>query len=381
MKVEKMLALNKKKSKVKRVFTVVGILILLVIIIVLGSILFLKYKKPSFFNNNFPHLSYTIKDSNFVKNYKEYSLNYEKKQALFDTYRGDFKNKNAKKYLDLGEGPFYNQGVHPDVLKLKDKEGKDIYWMAFTPYPFGRDKYENPFVVKSEDGLKFRKPRGVKNPLVPTPDDYKEGGHLSDTDMVYENGKFMLYYVYNKKEAIGGTKFYLIDSKDGIKWSKPQVVYDTREGYSPAIVRDDKEFKMWHIESEGNMVMSHSNDGYKWTTFTKCNINMGDWLPWHINVDKTDEGYEGLVCARNPKLGTRALFYMKSKDGLNWKVSEKPILFPSKNGWDSEEIYRSSFIKEKDKYRIWYSARGSFYKWHIGYTEYSLNEIKNLNLR
>lgn len=364
----------------KKVGKIILIAFLAFLILLLSLIVFLRIKKPSFLEGVFPKVSYTLKDANIIKNYKEYEVNDEKRKKLYDEFRGEFASKNANKFLNLGEGLFYNQGVHPDVLTINEN-GKKVYYMAYTPYPFGRDKYENPFIVKSEDGLKFTPPKGVKNPLIPTPDDYKEGGHLSDTDMIYNNGKFMMYYVYNKKEVLGGTKFYLIDSADGVNWSKPKVVYDTREGYSPTIVKDTNDFKMWHIESEGNLVRSTSKDGYLWTTYTKCNINLGEWLAWHIDVEKTDIGYEGLLCARNPRLHTRALFYIVSEDGLNWKSSIKPILFPTEKGWDNKEVYRSTFIKESDKYRVWYSARGSFYRWHIGYTEYSLDEIKKLKLQ
>lgn len=364
------------KKSVKITLTVVGF----ICIIIMLFFTFIKLKKPSFCRENFSKFDYVTKDFNIIKNYKEYEENEKNFKKLYDDYRGEFSNKNAKKPLKLGGGYFSNQGVHPDIVK-KNKDGKDIYYMAYTPYPFGRDKYENPFLVKSENGVDFRAEKGVRNPLVSTPEDFSKGGHLSDTDLLYNNGKFMLYYVYNKKEAIGETKFYVIDSPDGVNWSEPKKVYETREGYSPTVIKDDNDFKMWHIESEGNLVRSTSKDGYVWTTYKKCKIDLGEWLAWHIDIQKTDIGYEGLVCSRNPKLKTRALFYMLSEDGLNWKVSKKPILFKSDKGWDDKEIYRSTFIKENNKYRVWYSARGDFYKWSIGYTEYTKDEIKNLDLR
>ena len=363
----------------KKLIKLIMLTLITICVFVICGLLFLRIKKPDTLQNILPNVSYIMKDYNLIKNYKEYKKIEEKQEEIYKSYR-IFTDKNAKKPLNLGSGLFYNQGVHPDIIKIKEKN-KDVYYMAYTPYPFGRDKYENPFIVKSENGLDFYKEKNVKNPLVSTPDDYNDGGHLSDTDIVYNNGVFNIYYAYNKKGALGGTKFYVITSKDGVNWTSPKVIYDTREGYSPTIVKDTNDFKMWHVESEGNLVRSTSSDGYSWTTFQKCNIDLGDWLVWHIDIEKTDLGYEGLVCARNPKLKTRALFYIVSKDGINFKASEKPILFPSKNGWDKSEIYRSTFLKENGKYRVWYSARGNFYKWNIGYTEYTYDEINKLNLR
>lgn len=366
----------KKGTKTKILISIVTI-----IVFIISTAVTFRIKKANFCKDNFPKFYNVTKDLNIVKNYEEYKSEDEKRKEIYDELRGEFKNKNAKEYINLNSGAKHNQGVHPDIVKIK-KNNKNKYYLAYTPYPFGKDKYENPCIVVSDTGLEFKPEKGVNNPLVPTPDDYGEGAHLSDTDLVYENGKFMMYYVYNKKGVEGGTKFYLIDSKDGIKWSKPLLVYDTREGYSPTIIKEkDGTFKMWHIESEGRLVRSPSKDGYLWETFEDCKIDLGDWLAWHIDIRNTDIGYEGLVCARNPKLGTRALFYVNSKDGLNWKSSKKPILFPSENGWDNKEIYRSTFIKENGKYRVWYSARGDFEIWNIGYTEYTFDEINKLELR
>lgn len=365
------------KNNIKKLI----ILLLGFSILISGLMIFLKILKPSFFQNIFPGFSYILKDSHIIKNYKEYINTEEIRKKIYSTYREGFENKNSKEYLYVETGLLINQGVHPDVIKLHDNKSNDKYYMAFTPYPFGRDKYENPHFVTSSDGKVFKSPLGIQTPLVSTPEDNDNGGHFSDTDMIYENGKFSMYFVYNKKNVFGKTKFYSINSNDGIKWSEPKVVYETREGYSPTIVKEDSKYKMWYFEGEGNLVVSESSDPYKWSGYKKCNINMGKWLPWHIDIQKNSEGYEGLVCARNVELNTRALFYVNSKDGINFSSSEKPILFPKECSWDSKEIYRSSFIKENGKYRVWYSARGNYYRWNIGYTEYTESEIKNLNMK
>lgn len=105
---------------------------------------------------------------------------------------------------------------------------------------------------------------------------------------------------------------------------------------------------------------------------------MGKWRPWHVDVIKTNLGYEGLMCARFPSLKTRTIFYIISKDGINWYCSKFPLLFPSSKGWDCKGIYRFTMIKEGQIYRIWYVARGKYNIWHIGYAEVRANTINHI---
>jgi hypothetical protein len=46
------------------------------------------------------------------------------------------------------------QLVHPDVVRWP-RSGGDL-WMAVTPYPYAREKWENPSIYRSRDGLTWR---------------------------------------------------------------------------------------------------------------------------------------------------------------------------------------------------------------------------------
>ncbi|NFD57518.1 hypothetical protein FDB72_07655 [Clostridium botulinum] len=78
------------------------------------------------------------------------------------------------------------------------------------------------------------------------------------------------------------------------------------------------------------MYTESEDEEKSWKPIKKCNINMGNWRGWHVDIIKTNIGYEGLICARLPKLNQRALFYVKSKDEINWKTSKNPLIFPKK---------------------------------------------------
>jgi len=39
-------------------------------------------------------------------------------------------------------------------------------------------------------------------------------------------------------------------------------------------------------------------------------------------------------------------------------------------GWNSEGVHRSTFLYDTgDIFRVWYSAKDSDGRWHVGYTE------------
>lgn len=297
----------------------------------------------------------------------------------YDFYRKHAYGKNASTYIKTPTPDKSGQAVHPDILYFKDGFGKYKYLLAFTPYPFSNDDYENPCLLVSNNGTDFSTLQGLKNPIVPPPSDVNTGGHYSDTDIAYYSGKLILHYVYNKVSVMGPGKIYRITSQDGIKWTKPEMVYigdKNRECCSPSIIVEGEHIKMWYINGEGNIsLVKSTDDEATWSQPINCSVNMGKWKAWHIDMVKNANIYESLICARLNGSMLRAVFYGRSSDGVNWKISNYPILFPSKTGWDDREIYRSTLLVENGRYRIWYSARNHKKTWHIGYTELTTSEL------
>ena len=150
---------------------------------------------------------------------------------------------------------------------------------------------------------------------------------------------------------------------------------------SPAIVWDNRKFKMWYVKTRGygdqknSIYYMESLNGFNWFHERKVNIKFNKIVPWHIDVQKLSNGeYWMLITAYlrkktwtfNPPIG---LYLARSRDGINWKVDENPILEKGpKNSWDSDAIYRSTFLIQKGKMKVWYSAAHNNI-WHIGYTE------------
>lgn len=364
------------------------VIICLCIILVIGSMgmgsKFVRRRVHGYYKRHFSYVDYIFRDKHIFTNAMAVIRDGEERKNQWKEYFNKSLKINSKKYLTAQTAYFSKQGNHPDMLYFKDGLNGYKYWMAFTPYPYSKDKYENPHILAGNSENKLEVPRGLKNPIVPEPKDFREGGHLSDTDISYKDGKFLVHYVYNRKGIPGPSKFFRVESKDGIAWESPRLVYESREtveGYSPAIIYETGKCKMWYVGGEDNLVVTESSDDENiWSKIQKCNIKLEDWRVWHLDIIKTEKKYEGLVCARSNSLKTRALFYMDSADGINWRTSKYPIIFPDKRGWDNSEIYRATFIKENGEYKIWYSARNGEKKWYIGYTSVNEDIINNLEM-
>lgn len=300
---------------------------------------------------------------------------------------------NAENYLNipsLGYTPGGNlkesEGVHPSVLYFPEKWNGYEYWMAFTPFPNGgltvngisiNDKYENPCIIVSHDGINWMEPPGISNPLTPAP----SFGYNNDPDIVYARDSVFLYF--NETDTINDVvRMKIMKSADGVNWTPPQMIISEFPFHevSPAVIFENNTYKMWYVNIAANnspsseLLYRTSPDGIIWSDTTIANISIPNYVVWHVDIIKYGSTYRGLFSSY--KVGTSSgkteLFYGESSDGLNWTVNSTPILTPAAGSWDAQNIYRSTFIIQGSKIRVWYSAKkqtSSPREWHIGYTE------------
>jgi len=312
--------------------------------------------------------------------------------------------KNAKKPLTIPTFDGSGQAIHQDIVKLK---GKNIqYVLAFTPYPFSNELYERPSILISQDGVSWFE-NGIKNPVI----NPKHSDELtSDPDIAYANGYFYLYYIswrwggtlFKKARALlkQYTKQYfsavnLVMSKDLKKWSKPIQLFKsggissfspfTRLIISPSITWDGM-FRMWYVKSFGclnsdsRVYYRESHDGIRWSKEKKVYLQFPqEEVLWHIDVEKLCNNYYWMIIAAYPKNKhcgkIKNLYLAVSGDGLNWKTIKKPILTTSFNdSWDSDSLYRSTFIVENKTLHLWYSGLRKGV-WKIGYTSAKISSL------
>jgi len=258
-----------------------------------------------------------------------------------------------------------NQAIHPKVIDMGAAWNGWRYWMAYTPYTGGNDLYENPCIAVSNDLIRWQAPTGLTNPLqaVPNPNN---GWHYSDTHLLYRTdlNRLEIWYRYNKNGV--EEKIYRQTSLNGVTWSEKELALDYGTGttemcYSPAVIFENGKYRMWYVGIDLKLWHMESADGLTWTNKTSRHVPFeGDYRLWHIDIEKTELGYEalwnGYPYGQTEK---RILFYAKSTDGLVFDVA-KPIIKPSANSkaWDNSQIYRSSLLKVNGNYYVFYSALG-----------------------
>jgi hypothetical protein len=279
---------------------------------------------------------------------------------------------NAATYQDIPTYDGSGQTVHPDIAYFPDGWHGYKYWMAMTPNYYDSAGRENPHVVASNDGLSWEVPPGLANPVVPFP----PCDHNSDPDIVYNprSDELYLYYTEQRRAEYCGTtnenRLVLLMSSDGVDWGESHalITWDVAKEplyVSPAVVYRDGQFELW-LTTGTEVVHATSEDGVNWSPLEPASI---DAVPWHLDVAYVKDRSEyWMLFVDSPVAGSK-LRLATSKDGLNWTAQLDPVLSPG-SGWDGERIYRSTFLYDAGGiFRVWYSAKDSAGRWHVGYAE------------
>ena len=264
-----------------------------------------------------------------------------------------------------------NQAVHPSVLYFPEKWSGYEYWMAYTPYPYSNDDYENPSIAASNDGINWITPQGLANPIdKPSGDLLAARYHMSDTELVMANGTLECWYRFNKN---GGTEQLLRKtSTDGINWSEREVVLDLTGSInfslSPAVYEDGK-YRLWFCGTGNHIYYTESPTGKQGTWIPEKVVPLSyrdsEYVTWHLDILKDAGKYIIIVNTMRDKQGSRYLLAGESEDGLSFSDVHL-LLSPSETGWDNKELYRASLVKAGDTYRLYYSALSTDGKWNIG---------------
>ncbi|WP_334109084.1 hypothetical protein [Methylobacillus sp.] len=241
--------------------------------------------------------------------------------------------------------------VHPSVIHIPGGFAGFEFWAAITPYPGSNDKYENPCVYCSRDGINWQVPVGVTNPLVGPP----AGGFLSDVYLTNHRGE--LYLFYRSVKTITGVttrELLLMTSRDGSTWSAPVVVHtaDSADAMSPSFLWNEATQKWtlyYHYSVTGGnalrSVESNSDNiygGFNSATITDLQVETTTTaLWWHSEFRRVGtEVYavltEGSLYS-SPGMTTRLAV---STDGIkfaikrlrNWYGSYKSSLVPVGEG-------------------------------------------------
>lgn len=272
------------------------------------------------------------------------------------------------------------QVTHPDLLWFPRGWRGHPYWMAVTPYPFLDDTRENPAILVSDDGLSWAPPAGCPDPLVGTP----EQGYHADPDLIHHPGRDELWLYYLHTVRGGEQRVLLLRSADGRHWEGPRTLFTLPyQGIrSPALAWEGGELVMWSINMSAGQILEQrrSPDGLQWGPPRPCSYRQPGHLPSHIDVVALPggAGWRMVVQAHPPGDGRSLLFWAASRDGCRWRGARSPLLSPwDAPPWGARTLYRTTFIPDGERVRLWYSVRSADNRNHLAVTAAPLELLES----
>jgi len=277
-------------------------------------------------------------------------------------------NANASVILKIKNYVGTYENVHPKVLYFPLKLWGYQYWMAYTPYPGTNDKYENPSIAVSNDGINWTVPKGLLNPIAPCP---PGSGFNSDPHLVYRSDIATMELYYRPIGASGLSSLARKTSTDGINWSAEEIlISDHPHGdlLSPSLLFENGIYKMWFVDEYSGQIYyqeSSGNTPSNWSTKKPLPVNYSAIMkiPWHLDVvNNGKDGYWIVFCGfgSDGNRNTSDLFAVKQKYDSTFE-DPFPIMRKSKNpqAFDSKCIYRSSIVMVDNQFFIYYSCLGA----------------------
>gem|GEM_PF-4662721 len=308
------------------------------------------------------------------------------------------------------------QIAHPTVIDFSveyglEQWGGHRYWMSGSPYPGANDRYENPCVWVSDDGVSWQVPQGIPQPLVETPADYaRHARYNSDPTIVYNPHDDLIELYY--RESLGRDDeatilIHRLDIRARTTNTTGEVSFDleqrslrtpsfTRDDsiLSPSVVIDDDGMHYMLAVSNavngtyGVIVMRGELDGLAYGDPIVCEPSAEQAIigpeglppvrPWHLSA-KRDRVTDQIVMlingqAYDGKRRIRNLYWAQtSLDYLSEMTYPQPdALMEGSNTW---QPYRSTFVLAADEYATplrlwvnWYSTHRP-QVWSIDYLE------------
>lgn len=253
------------------------------------------------------------------------------------------------------------ENIHPKVIYDKDNIFGYPFWMAYTPYPNGSTVDENPCIAVSRDGIDWEAPTGLTNPITPVPSGI--GNYNSDTHLLYREDTNVLECWY--RPVVGGQDSIVRKTTtDGVTWSAEEVIIPQyAKILSPAIIFEDNKYTMVGVRLNSSpykvfRMKSTDDTATSWGAKVDLPINWGTVIPWHIDVEKTDLGYEYVIQAYESGNNNNSsdLYYVLEDLNGNFTDPVKIIQRNPFDAWDDRGIYRSCLLKLFGGYFVYYSG-------------------------
>ena len=265
-----------------------------------------------------------------------------------------------------------DQVVHPDILF-----SNDTFYLAITPYPYYKDKLENPSIYFSKDGISFTD--YTSNPLTEAP----PYDHNCDPDLFYDDdNKKCIYYLETMRPD--SNNIILLREDENLKFTKSRILSYKLDSLqkkplllSPSVIKKDNSYFMYYVnyyraDNKYSIEYLSTNKIHKWKKedSKKININLpSNYSPWHLDVitDKERKNYYMLVCGfyGEEHENNYSIILAKSKNMKEWFVQDEVLNKDNIPDEDLKYVYRSTGIIEGNKFVIWYSYVTKDNEWKL----------------
>ncbi|AYD47977.1 hypothetical protein [Arachidicoccus soli] len=299
----------------------------------------------------------------------------------------------------LNKDTLSNEGwTHPSVLFFANGWNGYKYWMAITPYPKGRNQYENPHIFTSQDGKNWNTPFGLENPIEGTPTPFKRvQGYNSDVNLLMKGDTLICYWRANYVNVNNDNNVRCIYCKttvDGINWSAKRLISVWNavklDVIAPSIIKDSETYYCYGVNKYETTAGTYyttnairrmqSNSPFNFVAditkgYDLINIAGRPWgegqEPWHIEARKMDNLWFLLVTTTpNGGSGSGGYLYLGySTDGINFNFNDHP-LGKVKNTYKSSIVIHKLAEKNKLVVELW---RTSSLNWQIFYDRFTLS--------
>jgi predicted GH43/DUF377 family glycosyl hydrolase len=273
------------------------------------------------------------------------------------------------------DSTWIKSGISNPSVIFKDGEFK----MWFTGFD---GKNMRIGYATSPDGIKWT--NNPNNPIL----DLGENGawdsiHVANPSVLFDGIIYKMWYTGFDGEHM---QIGYANSPDGIHWQKcdenPVLKigawggYDSSDVWSPSVVFDGTNYKMWFTTYDGNLKIgyAYSSDGIHWAKNTSTPaLNIGEWGAWDDrgvwSPDVIFDGFEYRMWFTGWNGTNIGIGYATSPDGINWtKPYNKPVLNIGTTGeWDYYYASNASIVLHDKKYKMWYSGCSSDEVYKIGY--------------
>jgi hypothetical protein len=272
------------------------------------------------------------------------------------------------------------QATHPDVLG-PDESGRP-FLLAFTPYPYDIDEYENPSLLVSDDGLRFREERKGLNPLAPKP----AVDHNDDPDLFHRGGEYGILYLETLRPE--RQNLILLRSRDRLSWTRSVAASFELRGpgprkfiVSPAIAERDGRLYLYYVDagaSPHRIEYFTGEDAGRWDGAVPREpvFDRLPFVPWHVDLLRHEGAYYMLVTSVAAE-GAGALTYdlhaATSLDLEHWTLAPAPI-FP-RRPFGCRDVYRASALGSGGDFFVYFSYKTHLAEWGIGVVRKRLSDL------